>query len=64
MSTRYWGITLDDAVRGLCERDVRIAELEGMVRSKGAMLDELATAAGYTTGDSYTARALIERLKS
>lgn len=32
MSTRYWGITLDDAVRGLCQRDKRIAELEGALR--------------------------------
>lgn len=32
MSARYWGITLDDAVRGLCQRDARITELEAALR--------------------------------
>lgn len=32
MTTRYWGITLDDAVRTLCERDKRVTALEDALR--------------------------------
>lgn len=33
MSTRYWDITLDDAVRGLCQRDARITVLEAQLKA-------------------------------
>jgi len=45
------------------QMDARIRELEAIVRSKGAMLDEIATAAGFQLGDTYSARAVIVRLQ-
>lgn len=42
----------------------RIAELEAMVHNCKAMLDEIATAAGFKRGDTYSAPAIIARLKS
>lgn len=41
----------------------RIAELEAMVHSCKAMLDEIATAAGFGAGDTYSAPAIIEKLR-
>lgn len=41
MSTRYIGITLDDAVRALCDRDKRIAELEAALRPFADMADKI-----------------------
>ena len=42
----------------------RIAELEAIARSQKAMLDDIAEAAGFTLGDTYSAKALIGRLQN
>jgi hypothetical protein len=41
----------------------RIVELEGILRCQGAMLHEIAEAAGFTIGDAYSAPAIIARLR-
>ena len=47
----------------VADHEERIAELEAMVRSQKAMLDEIASAAGFGLGDAYSAAAIIGRLK-
>jgi hypothetical protein len=42
----------------------RIAELEAIAHTSKAMLDEIATAAGFGAGDTYSAPAIIARLKA
>lgn len=42
----------------------RIAELEAIAHSTMAMLDEIATAAGFKAGDTYSAASIIARLAS
>lgn len=42
---RYQGITLDDAVRGLCNRDGRIIALSKSIRDVGIRLRYLASSA-------------------
>lgn len=49
-----------DEIKRLRER---VDELEAIARSEGAMLQELAEAAGYETGDTYSARGIIKALK-
>lgn len=49
------------AVEALRER---IAELEEICHHQGAMLDEIAAAAGFGVGDTYSAKAVIERLRT
>lgn len=41
----------------------RIEELEGMLHNTKAMLDEIAHAAGFGLGDSYSAGSVIARLR-
>lgn len=42
----------------------RITELEAVCQGQKAMLDELATAAGFGLGDTYSAKEVIKRLSS
>lgn len=42
----------------------RIVELEAIVHTRKAMLDEIATAAGFGAGDTYSAPTIIARLRS
>ena len=50
------------ADNGKCEK-ARVAELEAIVHAKSTMLDRIAEAAGFKTGDTYSAESIIARLK-
>lgn len=58
----------EEAIRDLMQpildaKDARIAELEAIVRSQSAMLEELAATAGFGRGDTYSAFSIIDALR-
>lgn len=54
---------LDHACAGFEKACDRVDELEAMVRSQQALLDDIAAAAGFKTGEQYSAASLTARLK-
>lgn len=46
-----------------CPAKARVEELEAMLATTHGMLQEISKAAGYYTGEAYTASALVARLK-
>jgi hypothetical protein len=42
----------------------RVKELESIAHGRGAMLDYIAQAAGYGPGDTFTAEALVKKMRT
>lgn len=56
--------TKPQSMQTLAEEAVAaIDELESMLQSRSAMLDEIACAAGYRAGEQYSAAGIVARLR-
>lgn len=53
----------EDDDEDIADLTKRVRELETIVRAQSAFIDELTTAAGYSRGEAFTARALVARLR-
>ena len=54
---------VEDREGELVEARKRIAELEAIVQSQSGMLHQIAEAAGYATGETYSGYGIINRLR-